>query len=1108
MKVTNCGWLTVLVASAAMLGACAAHGESPDATEAIVPFDPELKGGRVLVSVDVENIGEYAVGNKFEVRQFDADGHRLPEDVCDPRFLTFMRPPHKRHTMSVEGSLHPRVEKVVFVSTMAGAKPTWMDCETAAVKIHEVKISAALSQTPNASFFTDGVEGRALDLHDSRVFFFPIYSRACWGQGLVITNAHELFYPVAEGTVEAWIKPEWHNESCVLFDAANLAPGAANAKFAKGTLFGVEYDAAAHEISLSLKSDDGRFFTAKGHCGLTSGEWHHVAVTFRPDGETAVFADGKKVASVGLSGFVSPKVGEQNSGPMLFAFGGSAAIARNSTKRRIPVFSGALDSLRLSSIVRYPDEFIPQRVLPQDEHTCSLFRFENAIDGVSACADGIVEASIRADEALYPSAIKPTFEKQMPFETLNYKNLPSECDFLSLRKEMRCTFNLRSGETKELNLPDDIVPDFIEIANNGDKNLVAPIVLHPGEVDPRSYDTIRATLGLDGLDDRQKADKLFQFAIRSMDYFIWNTAIAEKGKRWADSPNNSPLRNLNSYGADMCGGLNKVASNLFTLCGDLPASGVQGYGHEFGHVFFGGKSRVYDLSGQQYFDSLEDDEPASLQEIEREPGVHVRYAKSAKHFTRLFAHKPWVSKPDYEPPFFITLRPGERIRWWRRNDGTFTDVWAARKVSATKNPLVAPAPSECCFTPAYTVNRFSPDLANGFVVYEGRQLEKEYVVDCAYTVVRGEYRAEDSDGKPLPVELSRDFGKTWQKIQSGSDGVARVDYAVRGLSHYIVRAEGGQNSRFRAMTEVQMNPRVLTGLAHGGKNVFLLKAQNGEMAEVTVGWRETAGDIKVSGAAFSGGVRGAERLVAVVDPSQGPTVLEVSGIAAATVEKGDLDVKLERVRLVLSAKDTASPYYGRISLKGEDAAARRDLTVLVGKGARLLFVDDPMKGRMLEKRGEKVSLNFAPVGEGKFMVFNLTRVPGGLSHERVGERPLSQVVDPKSSSPRRRLAACAGTRGANDWYKAAFGVPGGRAIYHWDYPQNPATSYPMGSPFVFDGRDLDHVDFEMTSDYLGGIELFGAVVIPEGDYAFQGETLKVFTSLNYDPGMIGANLKE
>ena len=156
---------------------------------------------------------------------------------------------------------------------------------------------------------------------------------------------------------------------------------------------------------------------------------------------------------------------------------------------------------------------------------------------------------------------------------------------------------------------------------------------------------------------------------------------------------------------------------------------------------------------------------------------------------------------------------------------------------------------------------------------------------------------------------------------------------------------------------------------------------------------------------------------------------------------------------------------------------------------------------MLEKSGEKASLRFGQTGPGRFMVFNLTRVPGGLPHTRVGARPLAQVVDPKARSTRRRLSPCAGTRGANDWYKAAFGEPGLRAAYHWDYAQDPATSYPESAPRVFDGNGLDHVDFEMTMDYPGGIELFAAMVIPEGDHAFQGETLKTFADISYDPAM-------
>ena len=1065
-----------------------------------VAFDSSLKGKRVSVTVEVENTGAYAVGNRLSLHQFDAEGRRLMEDVCDPRFLSFMRPAGLRHAMTVEGSIHPRTAKIELASKVFGEKPAWKECPDAAVKIVGVKIAAAPKRSANKTFFTEGVDGRALDLHDFRAFFFPVYSRACWGQGLTVKDPDDLFYPAGEGTVEAWIRPEWGEGLCTLFDAANLAPGAANAKNAKGSLFRVEYDPGKRTVSFSLKGDDGKTFAGKGTCDIASGAWHHVAVTFAPGGEAAAFVGGKKVASASLEGYVPPKGGDQKSGPMLFAFGGGAKLIRTTRRRDIPVFAGALDNLRLSSVVRYGGDFTPERSLRQDAQTRSLFRFEDEIDGVSAGADGIVEASILAGEALYPGGSKPKFEKEMPFDVLNYRKVPSEKDYLSLSKASRRTFRLKPGETAKFRLPEDAVPDFTEIANNGSEVMVAPLVRHPGEVDPRSYDTIRATIGLEGLTDRQKADRLFSYAIRSTDYFIWQPANVMKEKLWTFGHNNAPLRNLNVYGSSACGGLNKVAANLFTLCGDLPANTVCGYGHEFEHVLFDGKARVYDLANQQYFDSLRDDESASLQEIEREPSTHVRYTKSANHFTRLFAHSPWNSSPDYGQRFFVTLKPGERFRWWRRNDGTFNDVWRAKKAGGVplRHPLAAPAPASCPIGNAYLYNRFAPDFANGFVVYEGRALEKGYSVDFAYTVVRGEYRAEGADGKPRAIELSRDLGKTWNEMPADADGTVRLDYAVRGHYNYIVRAKGGEPSRFRAMTELQMNPRVLTGLACGGENEFLFTAQKGGAADVTVGWREAAGPIKVSGVAFAGGVPGAERLVAAVDPSSGPTVIDVEGVASVAVEKGALDAELKGGRLVLSARAADRPFYGLVMLKGRDAAAKRSLAVLVGRGARLAFAGDGMKGKMLEKAGEKASLRFDPVEPGRFMVFNLTRVPGGLPHTRVGARPLAQVVDPKARRVRNRLSPCAGTSGANDWYEAAFGEPGSRAAYHWDYAQDPATSYPNGAPRGFDGNGLDHVDFEMTMDYPGGIELFAAMVIPEGDHAFQCETLKMFINLSYD----------
>ena len=94
------------------------------------------------------------------------------------------------------------------------------------------------------------------------------------------------------------------------------------------------------------------------------------------------------------------------------------------------------------------------------------------------------------------------------------------------------------------------------------------------------------------------------------------------------------------------------------------------------------------------------------------------------------------NKPDFSCRYFFTLRPGESFRWYRNNDGGQNDVWYVRKTGYFKHPLTAEKPTGCDVRDAYLMNRFQPECANGFVIYEGRTPEADYAVDGAARAFR------------------------------------------------------------------------------------------------------------------------------------------------------------------------------------------------------------------------------------------------------------------------------------------------------------------------------------------------------------------------------------
>jgi hypothetical protein len=124
---------------------------------------------------------------------------------------------------------------------------------------------------------------------------------------------------------------------------------------------------------------------------VTSGRWHHVALTRTRDGQMAIFIDGRKDASAnGPEGDVSyPDDGIPQShcgGPCV---GSDPFLVIGAEKHDVgpeyPGFAGLLDELRISSTVRYRDTFSPPSSrFVADAATAALYHFDEGVGRVVA----------------------------------------------------------------------------------------------------------------------------------------------------------------------------------------------------------------------------------------------------------------------------------------------------------------------------------------------------------------------------------------------------------------------------------------------------------------------------------------------------------------------------------------------------------------------------------------------------------------------------------------------------------------------------------------------------------------------------------------------------
>ena len=126
---------------------------------------------------------------------------------------------------------------------------------------------------------------------------------------------------------------------------------------------------------------------AAGICSTTDvadGAWHHVAATRRAsDGRIRVFVDGvlEGEAASGPTGDISYRDGRQAGWPNepFLVIGAE----KHDVGSEVPSFSGWVEELRLSSIIRYSGGFTPQtRPFVGDEDTAALYHFNEGSGSV------------------------------------------------------------------------------------------------------------------------------------------------------------------------------------------------------------------------------------------------------------------------------------------------------------------------------------------------------------------------------------------------------------------------------------------------------------------------------------------------------------------------------------------------------------------------------------------------------------------------------------------------------------------------------------------------------------------------------------------------------
>ncbi len=1133
-----------------------------------VPIPREATGRHARLELGYTSLSKRVSSLRFEIRQLDAEGNVLFNSVVDPRWISYMAPTNREIQFSEIGYIRPDTVQLSF-TMFQEANEVGYDNDGQPIKDPEgYKGSVILSRLAlrtaevlpfpkyNDTFFGEGVSEQtgdcALSLRNGTVFGYVTRPQATWAEAHQVTNPRETFFPDADGTIEAWFKPEWDATPAgkkTLFQSFNY-----KVSRNRGQLHALFYDTATQELSFYLKDKENKEWQGAVNVALPDRQWTHLALQWSATSGVKLFLNGKAIIDRPDFLYAGIDISKDSPTPnaiaaVAFAVGNTVYAMRGHPQNGDSSghYSGLVDSLRVTAGARYEGDFMPERRFTMDDATHALFNFDRDFDGVCAFGSIIVPGSINSKRGIVthvlkhdgkeyqwtPNEIVPENNPRNVLSALNYPIIPMPQDFRVARTEKEITFEaVKPGDVLETTFGESAKQMGIVIKNTSDSvPLVNPLVLNEGELDSRSFQGLANAFQNNEATDRERVDKVFNFVLGASDYFMNHTAQFPMGSDVPKNVEHDALIMLNGYCGFECGPLNNMAANLFTTALKCPASQNGGYGHSFEGVYYDGKTHVYDLSAQQFFPSFDNMTAASLGEVDRETGIVGRTSGfDADPFARLTTRMYWTELPIYQPKIGFTLNPGERIWIKRFNEGYVNDLQCSyiiekEKYMARKHIVQ----DETGATPdqynIYQVNRFFPDYSNASLIFDGKPSAKNpafshittdsfcYNVRILYPIVAAQYQAVGTDGQAVPLEISTDNGKTFRPLD---DTNGMLVYPVRARMQYLIKINAAidEIQHFKAETIVQMNPRLLTGRLKPGKNKLTFLADDGESASVQLKYATDSEPCDIEGGVYSGSIPGFERQLVVMEPntvSRLPFSAPENTAVTAEIENvlpeyaaAPVEVKIQDDTLVIKSNPVNEPTFATIALilNGKNGVAKRNLTIFVAQGARFVTAAnaEAVKDAEFVKANDSDTVQDC-IRLNKFnseCVFRFPTLPQGRYSIWLLDRFVSQGLN---ADIRMRMP-----KGVNDvvvghafnlscdFKRSVFGQPGKRSRFKWDYFFDSRDW-----PFLLDCVELpscDSLSFYNASSWTKPTEIAAVLIIPEPSEETVRNMIQVLCSLN------------
>jgi|LSQX01.2.fsa_nt_gb hypothetical protein len=263
--------------------------------------------------------------------------------------------------------------------------PTLLPEETLGKPV--VSTSAILFEPKEPLKFVEGVSGKAIRLSSDTKLKFS--------KGEKVSQGGHTFFPANKGTVEFWFKSNHSllNTPIVSFQKKDFPfLETSGLKFLhsywrRGT------PGPYSCLQSLLIPDKGNPTTGFQIEHLfRAGKWHHIAYTWdlqeesgELQGELNIFLDGKKESFKSVTYGVAQLKGKQK-----------IKLSENMDEVILGPFEGVMDNLRISDIVRYTEDFIPDKISPKiDSNTRVVFVFEGNLKGISGLTSNLLEAVIQ-----------------------------------------------------------------------------------------------------------------------------------------------------------------------------------------------------------------------------------------------------------------------------------------------------------------------------------------------------------------------------------------------------------------------------------------------------------------------------------------------------------------------------------------------------------------------------------------------------------------------------------------------------------------------------------------------------------------------------------------